>query len=306
VLLQRGRAVLRYGAAAGVFLGLALLTKISGAILLAAFLAALAFALVRKRDAARVRPALQGTALAVAVAIAIAICGAHYTRHKILYGKFVLTTFDIWVKTDPAQKVPYLDHRTLSYVLGWDDDIFDKPYSPTGTTPHPRFWPVLLATSFADYYNFSFVPMPTASTPQTTINNRVIRLSALAPMRRSVAGGAVLALLAALAWVVATRTLFFRGDHPRLFLLFIAAGAVAGQLHFAIKYPSDHMGLIKGVYLQFAEPVYCALTGLAMATLWNRRCIATRVLAVAAVGAIALVASYSLFARVVVPLGPGA
>ena len=78
--------------------------------------------------------------------------------------------------------------------------------------------------------------------------------------------------------------------------------AVTNQLHFAIKYPFDHHGVIKGTYLQFAGPIFCALAALAIAWLWNRRHPITRVLALVGMFGIALSASYSVYAKIIVPL----
>jgi hypothetical protein len=82
----------------------------------------------------------------------------------------------------------------------------------------------------------------------------------------------------------------------------VALLATVGQLHFAVRFPNDNSGPVKGAYLQFAAPVYCALTGLAIAALWNRRTVLSRLLAVGGMAAIVLVGVYTVYAKIVVPL----
>jgi peptidoglycan/LPS O-acetylase OafA/YrhL len=93
---------------------------------------------------------------------------------------------------------------------------------------------------------------------------------------------------------------------PRFALLLAPLGALIGQLHFATKYPDDNFGPIKGGYLQFSAPELCALFGVGVAWMWRRRARwRWRVPALAAMGAIALVAAYSVHARFP-PFGPDA
>jgi 4-amino-4-deoxy-L-arabinose transferase-like glycosyltransferase len=300
VLRRRGRAAYRYGAAAGACLGLALLTKISGAVVLAALLAAVAVAIARAPAGADVaRRLLPG--VAVVLAVTFAISGWHYVRHRVLYGKFVLVGYDQFVEVDPVFRIPYLDRRTFGFVGYWDDAIYDQPFWPSGIQPHSRFWPVLVATTFSDYYNFAFVAPPKPGVPAVVINRRPMAASAILPARLSVMGGTALAFLAAAAWFVAARRLWRRGDDGRLVLLLAGGLAILGQLHFAIRFPTDTVGPVKGAYLQFAAPVLSALTGIAIAWLWARRGLA-RVLALGAMVAIAMVASYPIYARLIAPL----
>jgi 4-amino-4-deoxy-L-arabinose transferase-like glycosyltransferase len=303
VLSRRGRAAIGFAAATGVCLGLALLTKISGAAVLTAFLVAVVLLIARARDWVEgVRGLLPGTLVVLAVVGALA--GWHYVRHKVLYGKFVLTAYDHFTDVDPIFKIPFLDRRTFGFVSYWDDAIYETPTWPTAAQPRARFWPLLVSTTFSDYYNFNFVPPAPPGTPTIPVNNgKPMRASALLPARGSVLGGTALAALAAAAWFFSARRLWRRGDDGRLVLLLAGMFAVVGQLSFAIRYPNDHAGPIKGAYLQFAGPLYCALAGLAIAALWNRRGIVARTLALGGIAAIGLVAVYTVYARVVVPLG---
>jgi 4-amino-4-deoxy-L-arabinose transferase-like glycosyltransferase len=297
-LSRRGRSALAYGAACGGCLGLALLTKVSGIMVLTAFLVGVGVTMARSRVPDLIRERLKVTAAVLVVAGAIA--GWHYVRHRVLYGNFVMTGYDQW-SNDPSFKTPYLDRRTLGFVSYWDSDVFDKPFWASASQPRPRFWPMLVTTTFSDYYNFAFVPR-TAGVPAIRINQKPMRADAALPARAAVYGGTVLAALAFLAWMVATRTLWRLRDHGRLAVLLVAPLAALGQLHFAIRFPYDTFGPIKGAYLQFAAPVYCTLCGVAIAALWKRRQIIPRLLALAGVAAIALVAVYTVYARIAVPL----
>jgi 4-amino-4-deoxy-L-arabinose transferase-like glycosyltransferase len=303
IFLRRGRSALTYGASAGACVGTALLTKISGSIVLVAFFVALGLLVCRTRKWTPIRNPLRAAALMMVVIAAL--CGWHYTRHKVLYGKFVLTGYDQWHDVDPTQKKPYLDRRTLGFVLGWDSQIVAKrPFWPVASVPHARFWPMLVATTFSDYYNAAFAPKPSPGLGGSTlaINGRWMRPSAIAPARRSVAGGIALAVLTVAGWLCAARALWYRRDHGRLTILLVGLFAVLGQLHFAIQYPYDPFGPIKGAYLQFAGPVYCGLTGFTLAALWRHRTLLSRLLFSVGVVAILAIASYTLYARIVLPI----
>ena len=126
------------------------------------------------------------------------------------------------------------------------------PFWASATRPYARFWPILVATTFSDYYNFAFVPRPKANAPAVRINGKPMLTSAILPARGSVIGGTAVALLAVVAWLVSARTLWRREDYARLLLLLAALLAMVGQLHFAVRFPNDNSGPIKGAYLQFA------------------------------------------------------
>jgi hypothetical protein len=301
VMLRSGRDALGCAAGAGACLGLALLTKITGSTVLGAFLVAVGITLARSRPGMNVARRLL-PATAVLLSMVAVISGWHYVRHKVLYGKFVLIAYDAFTDLDPTFKIPYLDRRTFGFVSYWDETIYEQPYWPSASHPRARFWPMLVVTTFSDYYNFAFVPLPAPGDRAVQMNGRSMRASAIAPSRRSVMGGTALALLAAAAWLISARRLWRRGDDGRLVLLLVGLFAVLGQLHFAVRFSNDNSGPIKGAYLQSAAPVYCALVGLAIATLWNRRRLGFRLLALGGMIAIASVAAYSIYAKVVVPL----
>lgn len=301
IFLRRGRAVVRYAIAAGFCMGVALLTKVSGVSVLEALVLALAIAIYRARGRRETARALMPGAALVFGVVAL-VAGWHYARHKILYGGFVLIAFDAFEDIEPAFKIPYLDRRTFGYVSYWDTDMYRTPFWPSAIKPRPRFWPQLMITTFSDYFNFAFVPRPKPGTPAIMINGKPMAIAATHPAQMAAVGGTILAVMLVAGWLVAARTLWRREDWARLFLILAAMFAVANQLHFAIKYPFDHHGVIKGTYLQFVGPVFCALAAQAIGWLWNRRRPISRALAVVGMAGIALSASYSLYAKIVVPL----
>jgi hypothetical protein len=89
-------------------------------------------------------------------------------------------------------------------------------------------------------------------------------------------------------------------------VLLAPLGALIGQLHFATKYPNDNFGRSRARTCSSVAPVLCALFGVGVAWMWRRRARwRWRVPALAAMGAIALVAAYSVHARFP-PFGPDA
>jgi 4-amino-4-deoxy-L-arabinose transferase-like glycosyltransferase len=301
IFLRRGRAVVGYAVGAGFAMGVALLTKVSCVSVLEALALALVIAVVRARNRFETARALMPGAALVFGVVAL-VGGWHYARHKIMYGRFVLIAFDAFEDIEPGFKIPYLDRRTFGFVGYWDTDLYRTPFWPSAIRPRPRFWPQLMITTFSDYFNFAFVPRPKPREPTIMINGKPMRTAAIGPAQAAAVGGTILAALLAAGWLGAARTTRRRQDWARLFLVLTAMFPVVNQLHFAVKYPFDNHGVIKGTYLQMAGPVMCALAALAIAWLWNRRHPISRALAVAGMAGMALSASYSIFAKVVVPL----
>jgi hypothetical protein len=162
-------------------------------------------------------------------------------------------------------------------------------------TPHSRFWPVLVASTFADYYNYAFARYPKDA--QLIANSHPISRIAVNLGRASVIAGTVIALSTAIAWFLTAALLARRRDAARLVLAIAPAAAILGQLYFAIQYPFDDVGPIKGVYLQFASAPLFGLFGLSVSWLAQRR--TTRPLAIAELFAVGAVAAYTIYCRVV-------
>jgi hypothetical protein len=259
--------------------------------------AAIAFEIARapspgRAFVARLRPLLAG-ALVLA-----AVTGWYFARNKAEVGYFAPTAFEGSQASNqaPFEKIPYFERRPIGFYLGWSLDIYGRPLFPTGLKPQPRFFPVLIATTFNDYYFFSY------SGGGKFGDDRYVTGAARTLGCMSVIAGTAIALITVLAWFGAVRVLWRRREDgepdPRFALLLAPLGALIAQLHFATKYPNDNFGPIKGAYLQFVAPVMCALFGVGVAWMWRRRARRRwRVAALAAMGALLLVAAYSIHAR---------
>jgi hypothetical protein len=274
-----------------VWLGLALVTKLSGTVLLACVLLAFGADLRRRGEPWRTALRCRAKPLAAGAAVIVALSGWFFVRNEVVAGKLSPTSYDGFAKgvQAPYEPTPYLDRRTAGFFVGWDRAVFRDPYYPTAYVPHPRFFPVLVASTFCDYYRFGFAGNAAVrgwATPEP-----LAKLSA-----RSVIGGAAIALVTIFAWLGAARALWRRSDDPRLVLLLMPLAALLGQLHFAVRYPNDSWGPIKGTYLQFVAPILSGLFGLGVAWLWRRWI--TRVAALFAIGALGLVAGYVGYCRV--------
>jgi hypothetical protein len=281
-------------------LALALLTKLTATVLVISFAVALAFEIARapsglSRLAAlrvRLRPLLAGALVLVAVS------GWYFARNKALVGQFAPTAYDGFQKPVQAEfeKIPYLERRPVGFFLGWNLGMYVRPFFPVGLRPDPRFFPVLVATTFNDYYVFSY------SGGGKYNHDRWVSGVGVAFGCMSVMAGTVIALCTVISWFGAVRALWRRRDDgepdARFVLLLMPLGALLAQLHFATKYPNDNMGPIKGAYLQFTAPVMCALFGLGVDWMWRRRARwRWRLPALAGMAAVAFVAAYSVQAR---------
>jgi hypothetical protein len=289
--------------ALALLVALAMMAKVSASVLVTSVAAAMALEIVRARPPI-VRSwwrALRARALPlVAGAVVLAsITGPWFLRNQILYGQTAPSAYEGYLRLNqaPFKAIPYVERRPLGFYLGWNLGIYLHPITPTGLKPDPRFFPVLIATTFNDYYVFSY------SGGAKFYGRRWISAAGVTLGCLSVAGGTLIALVTVLAWFGAVRALWRRREDgepdPRFALLLAPLGALIGQLHFAIKYPNDNFGPIKGAYLQFIGPVLCALFGVGVAWMW-RRARGRRLwrgAALVAMGAVALVAVYSVHAR---------
>ncbi len=281
----------------GVLMGLALLCKVSALVLpLAVGLGAVAEVMTHPFRQGLRRAA--GPLLAVAVALALAL--PVHARFLPTTGKLFPTTYD----TGPVERqryarvqdVPYLARRPLLYLFGLGSGSFLlSPYFPNDSLPDARFFPVLTATAFGDYYNFNYAGPPKPGEPSQLVNVRQMSLRALGFMRASVAGGVLISITVFMALLAAGLALWAKRAIGLLVVAVVPALAVLGQLHFAIKFPFDSDGPVKAHYVQFGAPALFALFGVAVVWLWQRPRL--RTLAVAEVGALVLVAAYTLYAR---------
>jgi 4-amino-4-deoxy-L-arabinose transferase-like glycosyltransferase len=288
----------------GLWLGLALVTKVSASALILALIPAVALEIKRSPEPWRQALRARCKPFAVGATIVIALSGWFFVRNQILYGRMAPTGYDGILKPNqaPYEKIPYLSRRPLAFFWRWDSAIFSHPYVPTGTRPQARFFPVLVASTFSDYYSYCLAALE-AKTPVRSIHYRPVPVRAFELSRYSVMGGTVIALLTLLAWFGAVNGLRRRPGDPRTVLLIIPLLALLGQMHFATKYPNDDFGPIKGAYMQFVAPILCGLFGLAVAWMWRR--VWARAGVVAALAALVLVFLYSADCRLP-RFGPGA
>jgi len=288
-LRASGAARWRYAILTGVAAGLHLLTKISALAIIGAVGLAVLLEVFHSRIPWRARfqrfvPWLAG------LLVVGAVSGWYFARNARLYHHAFLSGFD--GQDAPylgdTQKIPYLERRTLAFFLEWPGDIFGYPYAPMAAVP-ARFWPVLVTSTFVDYYNYHFAPA--ADKPGRPVRRPAFELSVA-----SAIGGAAIAFVTVAAWIGAFATTWRRKEVVRTVFLFVPLVAVVGQLHFGVKYPIDIVGPIKGIYMQFASAPLYALFGLGVAWLWKRPWV--RPLAILELAALGAVAIYTIYCRV--------
>ncbi len=274
------------------WIGLAMITKFSASVLIAAVLLAAALDAARSPGSWRQALRLRWRAAAAGGCIVFALSGWFFIRNQHLYGQAAPTGYEGMMKVNqaPFEKIPYFQRRPGEFYWAWDPEVFENPYATVrGAPPRPRFFPVLIGSTFADYYSYELAAWA-YGVPVKLIAHRRVPVTAFQLSRLSVAGGTLISLLTVLAWFGALRLL--RGQPPdaRAVWLFVPLFALLGQIHFAIKYPNDAFGPIKGAYLQFVAPILCGLFGVAVAWMWRRKW--ARAGAVAALAALALVVVY--------------
>jgi hypothetical protein len=269
-LQATGKRRWQFACILGFVFGLGALAKMSALFLLSAFGvgAALDLLLPPKQSdwQARIKAV---TPWAVTVVICLAISGWFYARNIPQYRNPFITSYEVAPEqlAHRAANTPYLDRRTLGFVLGWDQSIYKQPYYPTGLTPNPRFIPVVLASTFVDYYNYSFSGLGPGQQVEGGLlaNTRPMTPRLLRISRRAVIGGTIIMLGTLVAWMFC----FWKTSRQRdwgLFSLLVAPlFATLIALSFAIKYPYDAHGVVKGVYIQFGAPPLYAMYGVAVA-----------------------------------------
>jgi hypothetical protein len=263
------------GVLLGGALGLALLAKISALALVLATAAAGALLLLGPgTPRARLRRLIAPT---IAVAVSIAVFVPMQLRAHRATGHWNASGFDgtPWgrARLSTLNHIRYFDRRPWDYLTGFGQGAaLREPWVLKGHRPDSHFFPVLIASTFADYYMYDFAPRPKPEEPiigVTTHGPLAVRTARW--MRASVAGGTVIALMTALAFIAALVVVLLRRDWERVALLLVPLVALVGQLHFAVFYPYDDQGPVKGLYLQFAAAPLYGIAGLAVGWLLRRR-----------------------------------
>ncbi|MCB9647601.1 MAG: glycosyltransferase family 39 protein [Deltaproteobacteria bacterium] len=262
----RAAPTIRQSILLGLSFLLALMTKVTGILLGPAAAVGLGLSwwwLPKGERKARIlRPA-------VAVAVAFAVSLPVYARHYETSGGKIFPT---WFDRSPESRAeldampPYLERRTARYLFAPTfGSVWEKPWFPHAE----GFWPILIASTFSDYYNYAFVA-PRPGEENFIANYRPLALRTLNFMRATLPAGIAIALFTAIAFaVIALRSLRER-DAGALAALSVSALVLLGQLHFAIRIPKDDMGVVKGSYLQFGTAPLFVVWGLGMAWLYRR------------------------------------
>lgn len=291
---RSGRARLGWCLAAALCASLALLTKISALVAIGAVGIAALVEAARGDEGWRARLARLAPFVA-ALGLVAALTGWYFARNLRLYGKPLLWgcyDYGQRAKMAAVERVPLWKRRDVGYVLGWTGDIYRRPMWPAGYQPTPRFWPLVVATTFADYYRYGFAPERAWNDERPGKPHHEVWDLA----RLSIAAGTLIAAVTAAAWLGALAVAWRRRRAGELALLLAPLCAVAGQLWFAWRFPLDEQGPVKGVYLQFAALPLCALFGIGVDWIWRRRG-GWRALAAAALVAVACVATYTVYGR---------
>lgn len=288
----------------GVLIGCAMMTKISGVVVLAVIgiIVALEFMLSRAPLTDRFNNAVPWSATLV---LALALSGWFIARNIATYGQPILTSFDLPYQQHlvaSARQKPYLDRRTLGFVFGWDKSLFTYPFSQYNFGPNPRFFPVAIATTFEDFWGYGYegYERPYAlhdKTRQVRPRAQIVNVS-----RCAFLGGSVICAATLVALACVGRYLLRIRDYGRLALVAIPVVTTLAALHFAINFPADGHGVTKGVYMTFGAPPLYALFGVAVA--WAARRVERWPILVALVAALGLVAAYSLECRLGLHLVP--
>jgi hypothetical protein len=302
----------RWTALAGLFLGLALLTKVTGLVVLVTLAIAVAcdafFAPERDRKAMLARVAPWSATLGICVALS----GWYYARNVVLHRKPFLTSFETTEAfvMERVKGVPLLDRRTVGFLAGWDTSIYRFPYFK-GEGPafeHPRFFPLCLVTTFVDFYNQSFsglpptTPGPLRSGQSGSPHSHILTPRLVVLGSWSAAAGTILLLPCVLASALCVARTFRDRRWGRFCLSILPFLTVLFQLYAAFKYPFDDAGVIKGSYMQFGMLPMIASFGLAVE--WARAERRRVPLAFALLGALWVVTAYTVYCRTGVTLLP--
>jgi hypothetical protein len=295
---SKGRARLLRSAALAAALAAALMCKLSSLLLLGAVGAGAVAELILGHGIGDRLRRLAPLVMALLIPLAIAV--PFYTRHHRETGKWFAVSYDsasISTRYHPEamKDLPYLDRRALGYVFGHGGAVLKQPYYPADSTPSSRFWPVLVASTFGDYWNYMFAGAARAGEPSIRAVKFPLRTRVIPFQRASVAAGIWISLLVAGTLIAAAVVAIRRRRVGLAVSLSVPVLAVLGQLHFAITFPFDDLGPIKAHYLQYGAAPLFIVFGLGVSRLWRRP--AARPLAVLSVIALGVVVTYTCVAQ---------
>jgi 4-amino-4-deoxy-L-arabinose transferase-like glycosyltransferase len=282
----------------GVALGLGLLSKASSVALVAVAVVVAVLDLVWKRSDWP-RPPL-ARFWAVSFMAVVAVSGWYYARNLHVYGTPTPTPFDrtgwdrdMYLATGAHEK-PYLQRRSLSYFLGWSQEVFDFPFFPSGSGAEARFLPVLVASTFTDYYNYGLARDRDAGrlSDDAQVNGWPVRPATMAAARIAIWCGLVIALTTAVSGVLLLIGAVRRKGLAEVAVFIVPLFVLIVQMHYTISFPVDREGVVKGAYMQLAAPSLALMFSMGVAWLWSRP--PMRWLAVVNVGALMGVGGYQI------------
>jgi hypothetical protein len=284
------------GATLGAVLGVAVLVKVSAVTVLGVLAVGVLGQLVWNG-----RDGWQGRARRLApflgcLLVFLATTGWYFAWNRAIYGKAIVTFFDTpGLRYMPATYImPVYFRRPPEFYFHWSAEIHTYPYNPAASLDRARFFPLLVASTFVDYYNHEFAP-PRAGVPTLTVNDRRLPSPALPLGRASMLAGTLIAAMTTMAWAILCVRSWSTRNWAALALLLVPASGVAAQAWYAHVYPHDWLAVIKGAYVFYAAPPLFAAFGLGVAWLARR----ARVLAAVPLLACAVVAAYTLWSRAV-------
>ncbi|HET7539578.1 MAG TPA: glycosyltransferase family 39 protein [Polyangiaceae bacterium] len=293
----------RLAAVAGVVLALSMLTKISAVVVVLALgtTALLEFLLARRRIRFRIAAALP---LALTFGVCALGCGWYFARNLVEHHALFVTSFDLGESVFVAEsnKIPYFLRRPADYVFGWTPAIFYFPYFGSAIEPRPQFFPVAVVSTFVDYWNYSFFGLEHLVQTPLHVSDGSLLPDVLRASQYGALGGTVIFVASTVAWVCAVVVALRRKAFAELSLLLVPPFMLLSALHFAVKYPVDRYGVVKGVYIQFGAPALFAAFGLAVS--WSRKKADRWPLFGLLLASLWCVATYTVYCRLRIPMLP--
>lgn len=288
----------------GFVLGVSLLTKISALAVLGTVGLAVLIEFLWGRQPFRVRFSNAVPWLGTLI-VCFGISGWYFARNLREYGIPVVTSFTLPSQSGlvaEASMHPVPDRRSIGFLLPFDASIYKNPFRPAAYADHARFFPLAIASSVVDYWQFGFQGYPHPFSPKASQVAQPI--AAVRPVGRlAVVGGTVVFWSVVCAWVGAAWVVGKRRDMSRVVLLLMLPVMLLSSLHFAVAYPIDDYGVVKGVYMTFAAPPLYALFGVACG--WARQRPCRWPLLGAFLTALVFVAAYTVRCRLGIPFYPG-
>src|SRR6202008_3812135 len=131
--------------------------------------------------------------------------------------------------------------------LGWSRSIHTYPYFPSASLNEARFFPMLIASTFVDYYNHQFAAAR-SSAREIRANERPLPEPAMTLGRGAMAAGTLIAAVTVAAWIVISVHALPVRHRVATTLLLIPLLGLAAQMWYAQVFPHDWLAIVKGAY----------------------------------------------------------